>query len=126
MIAKNHVSLKLLLGGWFVQDLFYEGGPDLVAAGKNTMIRIKVRYATKGDAGYVFSVGGQQESTFHGLVGGCEYLVLVCLDDGLQAAGFYVFPASDAPKAKTLFHPTKGPFPKYAEFYDGWNLVQWK
>lgn len=126
LIAKNHVSLKLLLDGWFVQDSYYEGGPDLVAFKNNALARIKVRYATQGDAGCVFSAGGQQENTFHDLVAGSEYLVLVCFGEGLQPNGFYVFPTGKAPKAKTLFHPASGPFPKYADFYNNWGAIQWK
>ena len=49
LIAKNHVSLQLLLNGWVVQDLFFEGGPDLVAIKKHDVARIKVRYATKNN-----------------------------------------------------------------------------
>ncbi len=126
MIAKNHVGLRLLLRGWVVQDLFFEGGPDLMAAKKHDMIRVKVRYATRGDSGHVFSSGGAQEKTFFEVCEGSDVLVLVCLDSDKNADGFYVFPRDASPKAKAFLHPVSGPFPKYKEFYNNWNALQWK
>ena len=124
MLAKNHVSLQLLLNGWVVQDLFFEGGPDLIAIKKHAMIRIKVRYATKSDAGYVFSSGGQQNKTFYELSEGTDFLVLVCTKAD-QPTGFYVFPHDKTPKTKAFLHPTEGPFPKYREFFCN-QALQWK
>ncbi len=125
LIAKNHVSLQLLLNGWFVQDLFFEGGPDLVAIRNHETARIKVRYATKNDVGYVFSAGGQQENSFYELAGGSDFLVLVCMDKN-EPTGFYIFPHNKIPKAKAFLHPAKGPFPKYREFFGAWKALQWK
>src|SRR3989338_8410199 len=110
MIAKNHAGLQLLLRGWVVQDLFFEGGPDLIAARKHHMLRVKVRYATKGDAGYVFSSGGLHEKTFFEVCEGSDVIVLVCLGGDKNAAGFYVFARDVSPKAKTFLHPVAGPF----------------
>ncbi|MBI2085039.1 MAG: hypothetical protein HYT71_00835 [Candidatus Aenigmarchaeota archaeon] len=126
MIAKNHVSLQMLLRGWIIQDLFFEGGPDLIAAKKHDMIRIKVRYATAGDGGHVFSAGGLQEKIFFEVCEGSDLLVLVCMDDDKNASGFYIFNRDESPKAKTFLHPPKGPFPKYRGFYNNWKPLQWK
>ncbi len=126
MIAKNHVSLQLLMRGWLVQEIFFEGGPDLIAAKKHDLARIKVRYGTGGDNGYVFSAGGLQEKTFFEVCEGSDLLILVCMDDDKTTSGFYVFNRNESPKAKTFLHPANGPFPKYKEFYNNWNALQWK
>ncbi len=125
LIAKNHVSLKLLLNGWFVQDLFFEGGPDLVAIKNHETARVKVRYATKSDTGYVFSAGGQQKNSFYELAEGTDFLIFVCMDKN-EPAGFYVFPHNKTPKTKAFLHPKDGPFPNYREFYGNWKALQWK
>ena len=126
LIAKNHVSLQMLLNGWFVQDLFFEGGPDLVAIKGHVTARIKIRYATKSDAGYTFSSGGQQNKTFFELAEGSDFFVFVCVGKNRQPTGFYVFPHSKTPKVKAFLHTIGGPFPKYREFYDNWKALEWK
>ncbi len=116
LLAKYTVFLELLSENWVPQDLFFDGGPDFVALKGNRMVRFKVRYATKGDNGYLFAAGGEQTKTFHELAEGCDYLVFVCLL-GREPAGFYTFPRSSAPKAKTFFHPAEGPGLKYRSFF---------
>ncbi len=124
LFAKYAVFLELLRRGWVPQDLFFEGGPDFVAFKGRTMRRFKVRYATWGDSGFVFSAGGKQTKSFHELVGGCDILVLVCLLNNNEPAGVYVFPSADAPKTKMFLHPIGGPFPKYAGFYGDWGILE--
>ena len=125
LIAKNHVALQLLLNGWFAQDLFFEGGPDLVGIRNREIARIKIRYATKSDVGYIFSAGGRQENSFYELAEGSDFLVLICMDKN-EPTGFYVFPRNKTPKVKAFLHTTNGPFPKYKEFFGNWKQLQWK
>ncbi len=123
LFSKYAVFLEVLRRGWVPQDVFFDGGPDFVAFRGRRMRRFKVRYATRGDSGYVFSAGGKQTRDFYELSVGCDVLVLVCLFDNNEPAGFYIFPSADAPKTKMFLHPTKGPFPKYAAFYGGWGVL---
>ncbi|MBI4167834.1 MAG: hypothetical protein HY515_02655 [Candidatus Aenigmarchaeota archaeon] len=123
LVAKNHASLQLLLNDWFVQDLFFEGGPDLIAIRNHELVKVKVRYATKSDTGYVFSAGGQQKNSFYELAKGSDFLVFVCMDKN-EPAGFYIFPYDKTPKTKSFLHPKNGPFPKYKKFYDNWETLQ--
>ncbi len=124
LFAKYAVFIEVLRRGWVPQDLFFEGGPDFVAFKGSELRRFKVRYATPGDAGYVFSAGGEQTRSFYELVEGCDVLVLVCLSGNNEPAGFYVFSGEDAPKTKMFLHPTRGPFPKYAGFYENWAVLE--
>ncbi|MBI1971947.1 MAG: hypothetical protein HYS53_01460, partial [Candidatus Aenigmarchaeota archaeon] len=125
LIAKAHATLQLLLNGWAVQDVLFEGGPDLVAMRGREMVRVKTRYATKSDTGYVFSSGGRHKKTFFELSDSSDFLILVCINAN-QPAGFYVFPHDRAPKAKAFLHSENGPFPKYKEFFGNWKPLQWK
>jgi len=122
LITKNHVALQMMLNGWAVQDVFIEGGPDLLAIKNEEIIRIKVRYAVRGDGGCVFSSGGFHSKTFFELCTGSDFLVMVCLNENKQPTGFYVFPQRKAPKTKTVFHPEEGPYPKYKGFFGAWGF----
>ena len=122
LVAKYHVFLHLLSAGWIPHDLFFAGGPDFVAMLGARFLRLKIRYSVRGNSGFVFSVGSKQTKSFFELVGGCDFLIFVCLDKG-SPVGFYIFPKEHAPKTKTFLHPITGPFPKYRVFYDSWRQL---
>ncbi|MBI3413303.1 MAG: hypothetical protein HY051_04440 [Candidatus Aenigmarchaeota archaeon] len=123
LIAKNHVCLQLLINDWVPYDASVEGGPDVLAVRGEDIIRLKVRYSVLGSGGYVFSSGGRQDKTFYQLSEGNDFLILLCLGERREPAGFYLFPVKKAPKSKTFFHPEAGPYPKYREFFGSWRAL---
>ena len=123
LIAKHNTFLQLLYRGWVPQDLFFEGGPDFIALKGSKLLRFKIRYATKGDSGFIFSVGAKQTKNFLELAVGSDFLVFVCLEKK-AAVGFYIFPKEHLPKSKTFLHPKTNPFPKYVSFYNNWRPLE--